>query len=420
MPEANRSELNLLTFDSAYSSASLRKNKLEVFVTCRDLNGFFGHVFSINPLTNADLPKADPDRYGPTELIKDFAPGHTMVEAKVERFRWLQRLTFLNVLLSQASLFIVLVGVLRRNRISIVRAEDPLLNGGWAMLVARLLRRPVLIGVWGNPGKLREHTGMPLMKRLFINVRLEAAWERFILRSADLVMVQNDDNDSYVESCGVSTTSIKRFALGNALNPVHRSPPEDREDGLSDLQALGVTLDRLVLCVARLNQVKMVDHAVLALNELCGRGVDARLLIVGDGPFRSRLEELIAELDLSSRVVLCGNQDQEWLARVIPAVAAVVAPVSGRALAEVALGAAPVVAYDIDWHSDLIESGVTGELVTYKDHVGLADGLETFIKDPDYGRRVGVALRDRALRVLNPDRVDQEQLLTYRELLASR
>jgi len=41
----------------------------------------------------------------------------------------------------------------------------------------------------------------------------------------------------------------------------------------------------------------------------------------------------------------------------------------------VALGAAPVVAYDIDWHSDLIESGVTGELVAYKDHVGLADGV---------------------------------------------
>ena len=57
--------------------------------------------------------------------------------------------------------------------------------------------------------------------------------------------------------------------------------------------------------------------------------------------------------------------------------------------------------------------------MAYEDHGGLADGLETFINNPDYGRRVEVALRDRALRVLNPERVDQEQLLTYRELLAS-
>ncbi|MCX8214810.1 MAG: hypothetical protein OTJ97_09975 [SAR202 cluster bacterium] len=58
--------------------------------------------------------------------------------------------------------------------------------------------------------------------------------------------------------------------------------------------------------------------------------------------------------------------------------------------------------------------------MAYKDHVGLADGLETFINNPDYGRPVGVALRDRALRVLNLEHVDEEQLLMYRELLASK
>ena len=88
-----------------------------------------------------------------------------------------------------------------------------------------------------------------------------------------------------------------------------------------------------------------------------------------------------------------------------------------RALGEAALGGAPVVAYDIDWHSDLIESGVTGELVAYRDHVGLAAGLQRFIDDSEYGRRVGTALRERALRVLDPDHVDTEQLSVYRELL---
>jgi glycosyltransferase involved in cell wall biosynthesis len=413
-----RSDLNLLVFDSAYSCASLRERNLEAFVTCRDLNGFFGHVFSINPLTNAELAKTDPDRYGPVEVIKEFAPRHTLIEARVERFRWLQRWTVLNVFLSQVCLFIVLVRMFWRNRISVVRGEDPLLNGGWATLVARLLRRPVLIGVWGNPGSARERSGMPLMRQMFLNSRMEAAWERFILRSADRVMVQNDDNGSYVESCGVPATSIKRFALGNALSPVHRLPPETREDGLPDLQALGVVPERSVLCVARLHKVKMLDHAVLALSELHGRGVAVHLLIAGDGPSRHGLTELIDELELSNSVVFCGNRDQEWLARVIPMVAAVVAPLAGRALAEAALGAAPVVAYDIDWHSDLIESGVTGELVEYMDHVGLADGLQKVIEDPDYGRRVGIALRDRTLRVLDPERVDAEQLSAYQELLS--
>ena len=36
---------------------------------------------------------------------------------------------------------------------------------------------------------------------------------------------------------------------------------------------------------------------------------------------------------------------------------------TGRALAEAALGGVPIVAYDIDWHSEAVETGVTGELV---------------------------------------------------------
>ena len=411
---------NLLVFDSAYSSVSLRERNLEAFVTCRDLNGFFGHVISINPLAHAELAKTDPCRYGPVQIIREFAPGHTLIEARVERFQWLRKLTILNALLSQLSLLRVLVRVLREVRISVVRGEDPYVNGGYATLVARLLRRPLLIGVWGNPGGMREHTGVPIMSRLFPSVRVEAAWERFILRAADRVIVQNDDNGSYVESCGVPNTSIKRFALGNALSPVHRVPPEDRRDGAPDLQGLGLTQGLSILCVARLNQIKMPDHAILALKELHGRGVHAQLLIVGDGPFRKRLTQLVSELGLSDFVVFCGSKDQEWLSRVIPKVTAVVAPHAGRALAEAALGGAAVVAYDIDWHADLVESGVTGELVSYRDHIGLADALQKVIDDPEYGRRVGIALRDRALRVLNPERVDQEQLSTYRELLASK
>ena len=255
------------------------------------------------------------------------------------------------------------------------------------------------------------------MQRMFFNIRLEVAWERFIVKAADRVMVQNDDNASYVEARGVPATSIKRFALGNALNSVHRFPPETRADGVPDLEALGVVPELSILCVARLNRVKMVDHVVLALGELHKRGVRAHLLIAGDGPYRPELDELIAELDLSNSVVFCGNRDQAWLARIIPAVAAFVAPLTGRALGEAALGGAPVVAYDIDWHSDLIESGVTGELVAYRDHVGLAAGLQRFIDDSEYGRRVGTALRERALRVLDPDHVDTEQLSVYRELL---
>ena len=90
------------------------------------------------------------------------------------------------------------------------------------------------------------------------------------------------------------------------------------------------------------------------------------------------------------------------------------------ALAEAALGGAPVVAYDIDWHSELIEPDVTGELVPYLDVSAMADAMEQLLDDPERARRMGSALRSKALDMLDPERLRRAQIAAYEELLDSR
>ena len=122
---------------------------------------------------------------------------------------------------------------------------------------------------------------------------------------------------------------------------------------------------------------------------------------------------LAEELDVVDHIVFCGNQSQEWLARVIPRASVVLSPLTGRALAEAALGGVPIVAYDIDWHGELIETGITGELVPYLQHSLMADAVERFLKDEEYGKNAGTKVRERALKLMDSCVKSKKHKLPY-------
>jgi len=132
------------------------------------------------------------------------------------------------------------------------------------------------------------------------------------------------------------------------------------------------------------------------------------------------LEQVVTDSEVCEQVIFCGSRDQDWLARVAPCVSVVVSPSTGRALGEAALGGAPVVAYDIDWHSELIVGGETGELVAHRDAVAMADAIERLLADPDRARRLGRALRAKAMAMLDPALGKRMQAATYDALLAKR
>ena len=60
--------------------------------------------------------------------------------------------------------------------------------------------------------------------------------------------------------------------------------------------------------------------------------------------------------------------------------------------------------------SQLVESGVTGELVPYPDHEKMADAIQRFLDDPAYARRMGDAVRVRTLEMMDPEANDRMQV----------
>jgi glycosyltransferase involved in cell wall biosynthesis len=409
----------MLVFDSAYTHRMMVERNLSSIVCGRDLDGFFEHVWTCHPVASLFLDDSDPGKFGPPDVI-GLAPRHTLVEGRIGASRRLRRLFPLNFLIAQVRLVRMLLKLAREQRISIVRAEDSWYNGLLAWIVARRCRLPLMIAVWGNPGAIRARTGKPLMPRLFRKIWVEEMVERFVLRRADRVVTLDEDDRSFVISQGAPREKTRIFRIGNVLHETHFTEPSERQGGLAELEAIGAGGAETLMCISRLEALKFTDHLVRILGILKDRRPRAKVLFVGDGAQKEELAALASELGVADRVVFCGNRDQDWLARVLPHVSVVVSPLTGRALAEAALGGAPIVAYDLVWHREMVIPGETGEIVPNLDVEAMAEAVDRLLADPHRARRLGDAVRRHAFAMLDPAAADRVQKEAYQELLAER
>ncbi|OLR95148.1 glycosyltransferase family 4 protein [Actinokineospora bangkokensis] len=160
----------------------------------------------------------------------------------------------------------------------------------------------------------------------------------------------------------------------------------------------------LVVCVSRLMPRKGQDSLIRALPAIRAAVPGAALLVVGGGPYRSRLEALAAEGGVTEHVVFTGSVPWEEL----PAhyatgdVFAMPCRTHGRGLDVEALGIVfleaaacglPVVAGDSGGAPEAVIEGETGHVVDGRAVDVLAERVAGLLADPDRAAAMGAAGR---------------------------
>ena len=144
-----------------------------------------------------------------------------------------------------------------------------------------------------------------------------------------------------------------------------------------------------------------LDVLVDAFARLHARNFDCRLLIVGDGPERRRIEAAIAERKIGSVVRLVGAVTPDQVPEYLAAMDVGVAPYPDLAdfyfsplkIYEYMVAALPVVASRIGDLDQVVQSEVTGLLCPPGDPAALAATLERLRGDAPLRRRLGDAAR---------------------------
>ena len=406
--------MKLIVFQSAYSYTTLCERQLLVFATSKDLDGFFERVITVHPAATVELDLASKHRYGKIGVYKH-SETHTFVEAKAGRVLALKRFPLANFALGQLGLILFLLRITAFEKNIVVRAEDPRYNGILGFLFTKLKRKPFIVGSWGNPDSLRSYTKTPLQPRVFRNVAQEEACERFLLRRAHCVLVQNEDNLNYAVSYGAHRENVKYFRLGNAIHPQHFQVITDR---VASNEALGlIAHPGIKVCtISRLEKLKLIDHVIRAFHVM-NLSSEANLYLFGDGSERQALIRLTRDLGIEDRVHFPGNVDQESLANLLPQIDLVLAPSMGRALTEVALAERLIVAYDIDCHPEIVIDGKSGFLVEYLDIEALSQKGKYALQNPSIARNMGRVAREVALDLMNPEKLIKEQRQIFLDLL---
>lgn len=404
-------ELKLLVLDTSFSYEAIVKRSLQSSVTCRDLDGFFSHVWSVHPFATLVTTDDWTERYG-DPVIYSVSSNHTFIEGKIGLTKYLKIIAPLNFVLSQLRILKYLAELIKKEKISVIRAGDPLYLGLISYVLSKITQVPYIVRVGANNDKIRETTGRAMMPRLFIFSKLEKLIEKFTLSNADLVAGANEDNLKFAIANGAKPEKSTVFRYGNLIDPTHFIEPKKRTLN-TDVAKLGI----FILCIARLELVKKVDHVIRVLSIVRKNGLDVRALLVGEGREKENLQQLAKELNVDEYVLFCGNRDQNWLSSTIPTAAVVISPHTGRALTEAALGAVPIAAYDIDWQSELIQTEYTGEIVPYGDYEALAISTMKLIKDTVYAEKMSASVREKALDMMDPQKLNLIERTYYTNLV---
>ena len=159
----------------------------------------------------------------------------------------------------------------------------------------------------------------------------------------------------------------------------------------------------------------LVDAVALVLQ----RVPDARFLIVGEGELEGALQRQIKRLHLEKHVVLTGfRPDVLSLHKSFDlfVMSSVTEGLGTSALDAMASGR-PVVATRAGGLSEVVVDGDTGLLVPIRDPGALADGISRLLEDPALRERYGKGALTRARATFNADRMVDETLLAYDQLV---
>jgi N-acetyl-alpha-D-glucosaminyl L-malate synthase BshA len=185
--------------------------------------------------------------------------------------------------------------------------------------------------------------------------------------------------------------------IENGINADRYGPPEDRT---ALCNRLGMDpARRYIACIARFHPVKDHQTLIRAFSFVSKEYPDADLLLVGDGPLRSALEQQVVEFGINQRVKFLGvRPDVPDLLRISDIfILTSVSEAASLTLLEAMAAALPVVVTKVGGNPEIVREGVDGFLIHSNDVLATSEAICKILADSNLARRMGASGHSRIL-----------------------
>ncbi len=184
-----------------------------------------------------------------------------------------------------------------------------------------------------------------------------------------------------------------------------------------------------IVTVARLTIKKGVEYAIRAVAKLAKIKPNLNYTIVGNGPQKENLQQLIQELGLDDIVTLVGSKHQQEVIEILKNSDIMLAPsvttkngdregIPVAFMETMAMGL-PVISTEHSGIPELIENGVSGFLVPERDVDGLAEKLNYLVENPEIWKNMGAAGRTFVEENYNIDKLNDKLVEIYSSLVST-
>jgi len=278
------------------------------------------------------------------------------------------------------------------------------IDGIWALFLARKLGLPLVVTFHGNDatGMDRHPSGQARVNPLdFFWKRGQFFRDLYVSRRAQLfaeaacvIAVSEFIREQLIQK-GCPAEKVKVHYIGVDVDKFTPDPAVPREP--------------VVLFVGRLVEKKGCEYLIRAIAQVQTILPDIELVVIGDGPLRSALEQQAA--NSLKRYRFLGAQSpavvQDWMNRAavfsVPSIKAQTGDAEGFGMvfAEAQAMGLPVVSFATGGVPEAIAHGETGFLAPEGDWETLAKYLLTLLQEPHIGERFAIAGRERIAKHFN-------------------
>lgn len=232
---------------------------------------------------------------------------------------------------------------------------------------------------------------------------------------ADAVVAPGDAIAQELLAAGYDEARIKRIDNGVEIPPPRSEPARTAARialGEANWDLKCDTSAPVVVYTGRLHADKGLSDLVRAWPPIAARWPQARMWLIGDGPQREELFDLISDLGFRYQICLPGSFDE--IEDVLAAADLFVLPSYSEgmsiALLEAMAAGLPVVASDIPGNRALVTHEQEGLLVPPHDAKSLSAAITRLLESPSLGVQLGAAARQRVAAKFSLEKMGREHL----------
>jgi len=174
---------------------------------------------------------------------------------------------------------------------------------------------------------------------------------------------------------------------------------------------------KIVIHASNMRPIKRVQDVIRAFSVI-RREVEAKLILVGEGPFIPHIKKLVEELNLRKEVKFLGAQRAVERFLAVSDVLLLPSKVESSSLAALEASACevPTVAYRVGGLPETIENGRTGFLVRFPDINEMAQKTIELLLDDEKRMEMGAAARSLVIEKFSPSEARERYIKLFEEI----